>query len=230
MNNTSKKATLVDIIYSEIKKDVTQHILLPGEKINIKELSERYQASQTPIKLALNRLISEKIVENFPRQGMFIHAAQPEEIEEIFDIRQMLDLYFTKEIITTINFNKKLRDQLRANIDEHLKVVSDLKSDSPIDTFLKNYELDSQFHELYLKCSGNRKILDIFHSINPFLYSNYIFRKQSKEKDISGVYEHEAILNAILSEDEDLLKQAVITHNRNAKTAVSLILKVDKIL
>ncbi|MFV0314077.1 MAG: GntR family transcriptional regulator, partial [Anaerotignum sp.] len=65
---------------------------------------------------------------------------------------------------------------------------------------------------------------------NPFLYSNFIFRRQSKAKDIMGVKEHIAILDAILSEDEFALQEALTNHITNAKTAIGLILKVDNII
>ncbi|SNS17540.1 DNA-binding transcriptional regulator, GntR family [Anaerovirgula multivorans] len=230
MSENSCKTTLVDIIYANIRKDITQGILLPGQKINTKELSERYGASLTPIKLALNRLVSDKIIENFPRQGMKVKSVQADEIDEIFDMRLMLDLYYTKEIITTVNYNESLREEFRKNVEEHLKIVSDLTPDSPVDAYIQNYSYDYKFHELFLKCSGNRKVVDMFHYINPFLYSNYTFGKQSKERDISGVKEHQVILDAILSQDEDALKEAIRVHIYNAKTAIALILKVYKIL
>lgn len=230
MGTISQKKTLVDTIYDRIKKDITQHFLVPGQKINIKELSERYNASETPIKLALNRLISERIVENFPRQGMRVQLANASEIEEIFDIRLMLDLYFTKEIITTVNYNVELQTELVKNVDEHLALVEGLTPNSPVEDYMRNYALDFEFHELFLKCSGNRKIVDVFNFVNPFSYSNYIFRRQSKEKDVSGVIEHQNIVKALLSGDEDQLREALTIHNRNGKRAVSLILKVDKML
>lgn len=227
MAKNTPKATLVDTIYTSIRKDITQHVLLPDQKINIKELSQRYGASETPIKLALNRLISENLIENFPRKGMKVKLIHGEEIEQTFDMRLMLDLYYMKEIITTISYNEQLRLQLQKNVEEHLKIVSDL---TPVDAYISNYQYDYEFHELYLKCSGNRKIVDIFHYLNPFLYSNYTFRRQSREKDIGGVKEHETILNAIVAKDETALKEALTTHIYNAKRAIGLILKVDKII
>ena len=226
----NNKTTLVDIIYDNIRKDITQGILMPGQKINIKELSERYGASLTPIKLALNRLISEKIVENYPRQGMKIKSVEAEEIAEIFDLRLMLDLWFTKEIVTSVSYNKELKEEFKKNVEEHLQSIRSLTPDSPVDVYLKNYDYDNKFHELLMKCSGNKKTIDMYHYINPFLYSHFIFRKQSKERDIDGVKEHEAILNAILSEDEEALREALRTHNRNSKKTIGHILKVDKIL
>ncbi|MBZ4646869.1 MAG: hypothetical protein JG777_2358, partial [Clostridia bacterium] len=44
------------------------------------------------------------------------------------------------------------------------------------------------------------------------------------------VKEHEAILNAILSQDEQALKEAVTTHILNSKRTIGLILKVDRML
>ncbi len=230
MANTPPKATLPDIICQNIKKDITQQILRPGDHINVRELAQRYGTSETPVKLALNRLISEKIIVNFPRQGMQVRTIQPDEVEEIFDMRLMLDLYYTQKIITAVNYNDRLRQALQTNVTEHMALVQALTPDSPVEEYIKNYEYDTQFHELYLKCSGCQKIVDIYHYICPFQYSNYIFHRQSKNKDITGVKEHEMILQAIFNEDEAALREALTVHMLNAKHAVGLILKVDQIL
>ncbi len=230
MEKQTTKLTLADTIYTNIREDITQHVIKPGEKINVKELAKRYGVSETPVKFALNRLISEKIIENFPRQGMKVHSVTSEEVDEIFDTRLMLDLYYMKQIILTVSFNDGIKKEFQKNIDEHLQLVTDLTPDSLIEDYLRNYQLDYKFHELYLKCSGNQKLIEIFHYINPFLYSNFIFRRQSKVKDISGVKEHLVILDAILAADEVALRDALTAHIMNAKTAIGLILKVDKII
>lgn len=230
MSAIEPKITLVDTTYANIRKDITEHFLLPGNRINVKNLAERYGTSLTPVKLALNRLISEGIILNFPRQGMLVKRLSAVEIEEMFEMRLMIDLYMTKQIITTVTYNEKVRNQLCNNVKEHLRIVTSAANSSPLDAYLQNYHMDQEFHELYLKCTGNKKILDLFRYIDPFLYSNYIFRKQSQKKDILGVTEHKNILNAILSENEEDLRQAVTVHNENAKQAVMLIFRVNQIM
>ena len=229
MAKGAPKVTLIDTIYSNIRRDITMRILQPGQRINIKELSERYGTSLTPIKLALNRLVSERIIENFPRQGMVVRSASVQEVGEIFDMRLMLYLNCMDKIITTVNYNKDLHDELKSNVEEHMRVIESLTPDSPVDEYIKNYQLDYLFHKTYLKCSGCKKILELYDFLNPFLYTNYIFRRQSKEKDLAGVHEHSMILDAIESEDEEKLKQALELHIYHAKIAVGLILKVDEI-
>ena len=56
---------------------------------------------------------------------------------------------------------------------------------------------------------GNRKLVELYHSVNPFIYSNYIFRKQSKEKDLQEVEEHRKIIQAIFDEDEEEAAQGM---------------------
>ena len=87
------KETLVDTIYEQIRRDIVGHVLLPGQKLKTKELSARYGVSETPVKLALNRLCTEHIIDNYPRHGMKVHEFSPDEAGEIFDIRRMMDLY-----------------------------------------------------------------------------------------------------------------------------------------
>lgn len=56
MERSTSKITLAESVYERIRRDIITNQLKPGEKINIRELSTRYEASETPIRLALNRL------------------------------------------------------------------------------------------------------------------------------------------------------------------------------
>ena len=72
------KETLVDTVYEQIRRDIVGHELLPGQKLKTKELSARYGVSETPVKLALNRLCTEHVIDNYPRQGMKVHEFSPD--------------------------------------------------------------------------------------------------------------------------------------------------------
>jgi len=231
MTTNNGKETLVDTICDQIRRDIIGHVLLPGDRLRTKELAERYGVSETPVKLALNRLCTEKIIDNYPRQGMRVHEFTAEEVGETYDIRLMMDLYYVKEVIDTVEYNQVLRNELKRNVAEHMDLINQIDGNiTRMEVFLRNYEFDNEFHELYLKCTGNQKILEVFRSINPFVYSNYIFLRQSREKDIQGVNGHKKILDAILAKDEELLKVCLKEHYEKSKKAIMLILKVEKML
>lgn len=224
------KETLVDTIVKRVKRDIVAQELQPGQRLQAKELAQKYGTSETPVKLALNRLISEQVVENFPRQGMRVKPMNEEDAREIFNLRLMMDLYYTKEIIENVQMNKTLKNALKENVNKHLEVIKRYADHNDVELFLENYMLDNEFHELYLKCSGNKKLVDMYQSINPFMYSNYIFKKQSSEKDISGVEEHREIIQAIFDKDEDRLRHWLKVHNNNAVKSINVIMKIDRIM
>lgn len=80
----SPPPTLVESAYNHLKADIISSYLKPDEKINLKDLSQRYQVSETPIKQALNRLISEGLIISVPRKGMWVHRISSEEANDIF--------------------------------------------------------------------------------------------------------------------------------------------------
>ena len=104
-----KKETLVDMICRNIRRDIIVGELQPGDKLVTRELAARYGTSEMPVKLALNRMIAEEIVENYPRQGMVVRPISLSDAEEIFDLRLMMDLYYTRQIINAVRINKALR-------------------------------------------------------------------------------------------------------------------------
>ena len=99
MERSTSKITLAESVYERIRRDIITNQLKPGEKINIRELSTRYEASETPIRLALNRLASENIIEHFPRQGMRVKSLNINLCEETFDLRLMLESYYIQTMV-----------------------------------------------------------------------------------------------------------------------------------
>lgn len=229
-SNYTPKETLVDMLVAKIRNDIITNKLLPGQRLHVKEMAAGYSVSETPVKLALNRMIAEGMIENFPRRGMRIKPLDLSEARDVFQIRLMMDLYYTKEVISAIKCNKILRSEFERNVTEHQAAMEQYFTDNSLDLFLTIYQCDNAFHELYLKCSGNQKLLDIYHHINPFMYCNYIFRRQSDAKNFAGVMEHRIIMEAIFDEDESRLKEALTTHIENALRSIETITKIEKLI
>lgn len=227
---TDKKETLVDLLCKNIRMDIITQQFQPGQRLRTKELAVKYGTSETPVKLALNRLMNEQVVESFPRQGTRVRSISEEDAKETFSIRLMMDLFFVKEIIESVSMNQQLREALQNNVDAHYQAVQSAQDHTDVELFLLNYKYDYEFHELYLKCSGNKKIVEIYRNINLFLYTNYIFRKQSEERDLASVREHQGILQAILSKDEELLREKVTEHMNNSVNAICKILRIERML
>lgn len=219
MERSTSKITLAESVYERIRRDIITNQLKPGEKINIRELSTRYEASETPIRLALNRLASENIIEHFPRQGMRVKSLNINLCEETFDLRLMLESYYISNVIMTLNTNEAMRLALRRNVEDNLEIVHRLTPDSPLDDYLVNYEYDIGFHHLLIKCSGNKLLMDLYQFLNPFLYINYVYNKQSKERLLTGIQEHQEIMEHLLNGNEEGARQSLTTHLANSSAS-----------
>ncbi len=224
---TGKKQTLTEKIYQEIKDDINNKVFQPGEKLNIKELARKYAVSDTPVKQALQRLADEKIVVNTHNKGMSVRAMTPHEMTDIFDLRLMMDTFFIKNIVTTLNYNAELRQQLIHNLEKQKAFIAQDDSCHKPEEY---FELDLEFHTLYLKASGNQKVVDVFRSMQPFTYASGMYVSQPKHRDMECVEEHQAILDAALASDLDGLQAAVKAHLDNSSKALSLIFKVNQMI
>ena len=222
-----KKLTLTDKIYQDIKDDINAKVFQPGEKLNIKELARKYDVSDTPVKQALQRLSDEKIVVNTPNKGMSVRAMNSYEMGDIFEIRRMLDTFLIKDIVTTLNYNADLRQQLIDNLERQKAFIARDDSDHKPEEY---FELDLEFHTLYLKASGNQKAVDIFCDMQPFTYATGRYVKQPYSRDCECVKEHEAILEAAFAGDLEKLQEAVTTHLNNSRNALQLIFKVNRMI
>lgn len=221
------KQTLADQIYQDIKDDINSKQFQPGDKLNIKELSKKYNVSTTPVKQALQRLVDDKVAVNIPNKGVSVRTFTPQDLHEVFDIRLMMDTFFAKDVLLTLKYNQDLRQQFIKNLEAQRKFVENNESLQNPDEY---FALDLEFHTLFLTASGNQKVVDIFRGLQPFTYTAGNYIKQPHERDLECVEEHQAILDAILASDLDTLQKALVTHLNNSKKAIQLIYNVNNVI
>lgn len=222
---TGKKRTLTDQIYQDIKEDISAKVFQPGEKLNIKELARKYDVSDTPVKQALQRLADEKMVVSTPNKGMSVRALTPHELNDIFDIRLMMDTFFVRDIISALNYNENLRQQLVNNLEAQRRFIEANESSRRPEEY---FALDLEFHTLYLAASGNQKAVEVLKGLQPFTYATGTYVNQPHYRDCECVEEHQAILDAAFAANADALCKAVSTHIENSRRALQLIFKVNQ--
>lgn len=223
---TGKKATLTEQIYRDIKEDISAKVFQPGEKLNIKELARKYNVSDTPVKQALQRLEDEKMVINTPNKGMSVRTLTPHELNDIFDIRLMMDTFFVKDIVSALNYNAHLRQQLIDNLEAQRRFIEANESSRKPEEY---FALDLEFHTLYLAASGNKKAVEILRGLQPFTYTTGTYVNQPHYRDCECVEEHQIILDAAFAGDTEALCKAVSMHIEKSRRALQLIFKVSQI-
>lgn len=219
MTNEIKNESLVDKAYNQIKHDFAQGKLKPGEKIIFKDLVNRYGISETPIKQALNRLVIENLVVSIPRKGMFVKENSIQDFKEIIDIRYILESFLAPIIIEAVTYQPKYLDMLEENIQSHYEAID--KGSDNVDDFIKIYNIDHEFHTIFMKASGHEKALQVYNNIGAHTFSYFLYNKKPKSKLIDGVKEHEMIFNALKNQNLKELEDSIKLHMTNAKASIN---------
>ena len=91
--------SLVDVVTEKIRSNIYSGKYLPGQRLVVREISEELGVSHTPVKDALNRLVSEGYVVALPRRSMVVREYSNIEFIDNYDQRLMIELYYAEEII-----------------------------------------------------------------------------------------------------------------------------------
>ena len=78
-------------MYQQLKRDVSDFKLVPGDRFTETEISERLGVSRTPVRQALFRLQQEGFVEVLFRSGWRVLPFDFDQFEQLYDLRMVLE-------------------------------------------------------------------------------------------------------------------------------------------
>jgi DNA-binding GntR family transcriptional regulator len=106
--------------------------------------------SRSPVREALKRLEAEGLVDSYAGRGAFVIQITREDLDEIFELRLILELASLKKAAKNISM------EFWNNIE---KAVMALDEDVPRE---KYYEVDYRLHHTIIHCCGNKR-LELFY-------------------------------------------------------------------
>lgn len=84
-------ASLADKAYYLIRDLIVSLELAPGALIDERRLIERLGIGRTPVREALRRLAQERLVEVYPRRGMFVTGVDVRQLARLSEVRAVLE-------------------------------------------------------------------------------------------------------------------------------------------
>jgi DNA-binding GntR family transcriptional regulator len=95
----SGSATRATSLFDQLRADLLAGVLEPGNKLAIEALAEHYATSATPLREALNRLVSDGLVERREQRGFVVAPISAEDLAEITKTRCWLEERALRESI-----------------------------------------------------------------------------------------------------------------------------------
>ena len=91
MNQKLEKATTATLAYDRLRHDILRGDLQPGQKLAIEEIAERYSVGTNPVREALNRLSSQRLVDRHDQRGFFVPQISIEAWRELVKTRCLME-------------------------------------------------------------------------------------------------------------------------------------------
>ncbi|WP_235775472.1 MULTISPECIES: GntR family transcriptional regulator [Paenibacillus] len=143
-------------IYLNIKSDIMSGEYKPGERLLVLDLAKRFEVSQAPVREALERLKFEELIIGTPNKGSVVSSVTPKEIRDIFELREMIEVYTVRKVLPLLKEDDF--DRMKASLVRMGELVD--KGD-----MLGILESDLEFHGHLYELSGNSAILDVWNRI-----------------------------------------------------------------
>ena len=193
-----------EIAYEVLKKAIITGEIPAGERIVETDYADRLHISHTPLREALRKLERDGLVEYVMRRGVIVHAFTTEDVEQIYTIRNCLEMLTLPDIIekATPEDIAHLRELL-AKMDE-LNAKNDVEALSPV---------AREFHTAITAISGKNRILRVIEGQDEYIrrFSAMAIKQEDRRNDANE--EHHRLVDLIEQKDlpafEALMKQHI---------------------
>jgi GntR family transcriptional regulator, carbon starvation induced regulator len=89
--SVDKKTTAATFVYDNLRNDILRGDFHPGQRLQIESVASRYGVGTNPVREALNRLSSERLVDRHDQRGFFVPPVSVADLTELVATRCWLE-------------------------------------------------------------------------------------------------------------------------------------------
>ncbi|MEI6839086.1 MAG: GntR family transcriptional regulator, partial [Alcaligenaceae bacterium] len=205
----TRRTTLADRVYQQLKDDIGNFVLFPGDRFTENELCDRLSVSRTPLRQALARLQQDGHIEVLFRSGWRILPLDFKKFDQLYDLRILLEIASIKKITARPkNVDKSDADRQLQSLAEIWLVPDAARSSDSRQVSI----WDEEFHCVIVRAAGNEEFVRVHWDITERIR---MIRKLdfTKRPRIEATYsEHKEILQALIAGEATLACELMTAH------------------
>lgn len=141
--------TLIERTYGQLREDILNGVLAPGEKLLVEHLKLRYAVGAGTVREALSRLVSEAIVVAEGQRGFTVAPISLEDLSDVTNVRMGVETDALRASIR--NGDDFWRNRLRIAYEKLSALEQPLEDDN-----VRRWEqANAEFHEALLSACGS---------------------------------------------------------------------------
>jgi DNA-binding GntR family transcriptional regulator len=207
--------------YEHLKASILSGRFNPGERLAEEHLAKELGISRTPIREALHKLESEGLIKPLASRGFVASQDSKEDIEELFEIRAVLEGYALRLICGRIT------DTVLAQLEDTVEKAEEALRRHGLDEI---FQWNTRFHDTLHDLITDKRRL--YHQMVTMRQYVLRYRKNTLQYPDGGartVDGHRKILLALRLRDPDLCERVMREHIQQSKTdALQFLFTKDK--
>jgi DNA-binding GntR family transcriptional regulator len=185
--------------------------IVPGQRLVFVDLARALQVSRTPVNNALSILAQEGYLDFIPNQGYSVHRLSREEADELYEIRDVLEIGFIEQAMKNLT-------------ESNLKRIEDRKSsfENAISVHVHRglFVLDTEFHLEILGMVGNDMLVSRYSEICQKIYLRIRTEQLVLDRIEEIMCEHNELFEAIRKCDTKAAVDIVGRHHENSRNSL----------
>jgi DNA-binding GntR family transcriptional regulator len=203
--------SLVELATDRLRHEILSGALPPGARLVEEQVRVRLGISRAPLREALRHLGEQGLVEHLPRRGVRVASLSDRDVEELFDVRDLLERHAVRLALPL-----KDRDRDLGGVRSELEAMR--VSARTGDAFTRA-EAHRRFHAEVVALAGHRQLalayVPILVRLQLHMAMN-LHREAEARDSMDGVRRHEVLLAALASDDVDVALDALARHGARA--------------
>jgi len=214
-DRTLELRSLQQQIHDRLLGRILRRELEPGERISPPEIAAALGVSITPVRDAVNQMAAEGLVTVTPRRGTIVSPVSMRDIEELYEIRLMIEpqaaeLAAVRASPAEIARMQELAEQLESGPPAGASRVDDLE------TYLQEIATDAELHAAVVRAACNLRLNALYDGLRTHVHIARavfprLYRGQPHRRG-----EHQRIVDAIAAHDGGAARDAMAGHLRQA--------------
>ena len=190
-----RNSVVSDAVHDALRECIVRGQLSPGIRLSEEVLARRLAVSRTPVREALLRLESERLVERHGRGGLVVGEVSPSEILEVYAVRQALN---------ALTARLAAESATAAQLATARWLNEQLRQAGAEGNYPKMAEINLRFHEVLCDATRNgllRQLIEEVHDrVRRFPGTTFSYPGRA----VTASAEHNELLDAIEAHDGDL--------------------------
>lgn len=202
MTTLEREGSLRDKALQILRQAIVSGEIESGELYSATAMARRLGVSVSPVREAMLTLVNAGIMEPVRNRGFRVTELSPADLDEIFELRLLLEVPAVKALASTDLTHEKARLEALMHATEVSAAAGE------VNHFLA---ADREFHLALIELHGNHRLVDTVANLRDQTRL-YGLHDTTPAMLTAAAAEHRAILDSLLSGDAEKLEQELATH------------------